>query len=130
MKTKSVLLLSTLTTAALLLIAAFAILSAVVEFTNPPVAMGVCEDDYEPDNDYTEATTVTVPSFTSHNFNNADDRDWLVFSGTAGITYTIQTMNLAISGTKHVDTKLVFYWWDGSGLVHLATHDDDGDEPF
>jgi YVTN family beta-propeller protein len=129
-KTKSVLLLSTLATAVLLLIAAFAILSTVVEFTNPPVVAGNCEDAYEPDNDYPTATTVTVPSLTSHNFHNADDKDWVAFSATAGTTYTIKTMNLAISGTKFVDTKLVFYWWDGSGLVHLATHDDDGDEPF
>jgi len=130
MKTKSVVLLSTLATAALLLIAGFAILSTVVEFTNPPVVVGACEDAYEPDNDYTTATTVTVPSLTSHSFHDADDKDWVVFSGTAGTTYTIKTMNLAISGTKYVDTKLVFYWWDGSDLVHLATHDDDGDEPF
>jgi hypothetical protein len=27
-----------------------------------------CEDAYEPDNDFTTAVTVTVPSFTSHNF--------------------------------------------------------------
>jgi YVTN family beta-propeller protein len=89
-----------------------------------------CGDAYEPDNDFTTAVTVTVPSFTSHNFDVAYDTDWVVFSGTAGITYTIKTMNLAISGTKYVDTKLVFYWWDGSGLVHLATRDDNGDEPY
>ncbi|TEU11381.1 MAG: hypothetical protein E3J21_23720 [Anaerolineales bacterium] len=130
MKTKSVLLLSTLATAALLLIAAFAILSTVVEFTNPPVAVGACEDAYEPDNDYTTATTVTVPSFTSHNFDNADDKDWVVFSGTVGITYTIKTMNLAISGTQQVDTKLFFYWWDGSGLVQLDFDADGGDEKY
>jgi len=130
MKTKFVVLLATLATAALLLIAGFAILSTVVEFTNPPVVVGACEDAYEPDNDYTAATTVTVPSLTSHGFHDADDKDWVVFSGTAGTTYTIKTMNLAISGTKYVDTKLVFYWWDGSDLVQLAFNDDDGDEPF
>jgi hypothetical protein len=130
MKTKFVVLLSTLAAAALLLIAGFAILSTVVEFTNPPVVVGACEDAYEPDNDYAEATTVVVPSITSHSFHDADDKDWVVFSGTAGITYTIKTMNLAISGTRYVDTKLVFYWWDGSDLVQLAFNDDDGDEPF
>ena len=130
MKTKSVLLLSTLAAGALSLIAAFAILSTVVEFTNPPAAAGACVDAYEPDNDYTTATTVTVPSFTSHNFDNADDKDWVVFSGTAGTTYTIKTMNLAISGTRQVDTKLFFYWWDGSDLVQLAFDTDGGDEKW
>jgi len=130
MKTKSVVLLSTLATAALLLIAGFAILSTVVEFTNPPVVVGACEDAYEPDNDYTTATTVTVPSLTSHNFDNADDKDWVVFSGTAGITYTIKTMNLAVSGTRQVDTKLFFYWWDGSDLVQLDFDADGGDEKW
>ena len=130
MKTKFVVLLATLATAALLLIAGFVILSTVGEFTNPPVVLGDCEDAYESDNDYTAATTVTVPSLTSHSFHDADDKDWVVFSGTAGTTYTIKTMNLAISGTKYVDTKLVFYWWDGSDLVQLAFNDDDGDEPF
>jgi YVTN family beta-propeller protein len=130
MKTKSVVLLSTLATAALLLMAGFAILSTVVEFTNPPVVMGACEDAYEPDNDYSAATTVTVPSLTSHNFDNADDKDWVVFSGTAGVTYTIKTMNLAVSGTRQVDTKLFFYWWDGSDLVQLDYDDDGGDEQW
>ena len=120
MKTRSVLLLSTLATAALLLIAAFAILSTVVEFTNPPTAVGACEDAYEPDNDYPTATTVTVPSFTSHNFHISGDHDWVRFWGTEGITYTIQTMNLAISGTQRVDTEMALYWWDGSDLVELA----------
>jgi YVTN family beta-propeller protein len=130
MKTKSVVLLSTLATAALLLIAGFAILSTVVEFTNPPVVVGACEDAYEPDNDYTTATTVTVPSLTSHNFDNADDKDWVVFSGTAGTTYTIKTMNLAVSGTRQVDTKLLFHWWDGSDLVQLHSDADGGDEKW
>jgi YVTN family beta-propeller protein len=130
MKTKSVVLLSTLATAALLLIAGFAILSTLVEFTNPPVVVGACEDAYEPDNDYSTATTVTVPSLTSHNFDNADDKDWVVFSGTAGVTYTIKTMNLAVSGTRQVDTKLFFYWWDGSDLVQLDFDADGGDEKW
>jgi YVTN family beta-propeller protein len=130
MKTKFVVLLATLATAALLLIAGFVILSTVVEFTNPPVVVGACEDAYEPDNDYTTATTVTVPSLTSHNFDNADDKDWVVFSGTAGITYTIKTMNLAVSGTRQVDTKLFFYWWDGSDLVQLDFDADGGDEKW
>ena len=120
MKTKSVLLLSTLATAALLLIAGFAILSTVVEFTNPPVVVGACEDAYEPDNDYPTATTVAVPSFTSHNFHISGDHDWVRFWGTEGITYTIQTMNLAISGTQRVDTEMALYWWDDSDLVELA----------
>jgi YVTN family beta-propeller protein len=126
MKTKSVVLLSTLATAALLLIVGFAILSTVVEFTNPPVVVGACEDAYEPDNDYSTATTVTVPSFTSHNFHISGDYDWVRFWGTEGITYTIQTMNLAISGTQQVDTEMALYWWDGSDLVQLAV---DGSGP-
>lgn len=117
MKTKSVLLLSTLATAALLSIAALAILSTVVEFTNPPVAVGACEDAYEPDNSYTTATTVTVPSFTSHNFHDGGDVDWVVFSGTVGITYTIETLNLAAG----VDTKV--YLRSGTGIT-LTWNDD------
>ena len=60
---KSVLLLSTLVTAALLLIAAFAILFTVAEFTNPPAAVGAREDVYERDDTCTTATTVTIHSF-------------------------------------------------------------------
>lgn len=122
LKTKSVLLLSTLATAFLLLIAAFAILSTVVEFTNPAVVVGACEDAYEPDNDFTTATTVTVPGSASHNFDNADDEDWVVFSGTVGITYTIETLNLA----TNVDTKLYLYSWNGITLTQLTSDDDSG----
>jgi len=116
-KTKFVLLLSTLAAAALLLIAAFAILSTIVEFTNPPAAVGACEDAYEPDNAYTEAMTVTVPSFTFHSFHDDGDVDWAKFWGTAGITYTIETLNLAAG----VDTKL--YLYNGIGIT-LTVNDD------
>jgi YVTN family beta-propeller protein len=122
MKTKSVLLLSTLASAALLLIAAFAILSIVVQFTNPPVARGQCEDAYEPDDTYTTTVTVTVPSFTSHNFHDAGDVDWAKFWGTVGITYTVETLNLA----DNVDTKVYLYSWNGITLTELARDDDGG----
>jgi YVTN family beta-propeller protein len=96
-----------------------------VTFTEEPSG---CEDDYEPDDIWSQATLVTPPSTTHHNFDVAYDTDWVVFSGTAGITYTIETMNLAVSGTQKVDTKLVFYWWNGSDLVWLDDDDDGGDE--
>jgi len=122
MKTKSVVLLSTLATAALLLIAGFAILSTVVEFTHPPVARGQCEDAYEPDDTYTTTVTVTVPSFTSHSFHDEGDVDWAKFWGMAGITYTVETLNLA----DNVDTKVYLYSWNGITLTELARDDDGG----
>jgi YVTN family beta-propeller protein len=87
-----------------------------------------CEDAYEPDNDFTTAVNVTLPSFTSHNFDFAGDQDWVRFWGYEGITYTIETMNLAISGTQTADTELGLYWWDGSDLVELDTDKDSGSE--
>ncbi len=79
-----------------------------------------CEDAYEPDDSRDEATTVTSPSTTHHNFDDAPDVDWVELWGTAGATYIIETLNLA----TNVDTKLNFYSWDGSTLTLLASNDD------
>jgi YVTN family beta-propeller protein len=160
-KTKLVLLLSTLTTAALLLIAVFVLLAAFsltagLTLAAPPEAVvsnspygphtveavGVgtrdpsssgdyvvvdafptssdCEDAYEPDDSQAEATIVTPPGTTRHTFHNADDVDWVGFQGIAGITYTIETINLATG----VDTELKFYSLDGITLTELYSNDD------
>jgi YVTN family beta-propeller protein len=89
-----------------------------------------CEDAYEPDDSRAEATTVVPPGTTRHNFHDEGDTDWVRFWGYEGITYTIETRNLAESGIQRVDTKLILYWWDGSNLVKLDDDDDGGDEPF
>jgi YVTN family beta-propeller protein len=83
-----------------------------------------CEDDYEPDDSRAEATIVTPPNTTHHNFHDDGDVDWVGFWGTAGITYTIETLNLTTNPTTKVDTELDLYGWDDSTLTWLATHDD------
>ncbi|MFB0534904.1 MAG: invasin domain 3-containing protein [Anaerolineae bacterium] len=95
-----------------------------VTFTAP----SGCEDDYEPDNSVEYATTVTPPSTTHHNFDTANDLDWVRFWGLAGITYTIETVNLAVSGDQQVDTKILFYY--ESDAVKLADDDDSGEPDY
>jgi hypothetical protein len=79
-------------------------------------------DAREPDNSYTEARTIaTDGSWQSHNFHAAGDQDWLKFTATAGVTYTLVTANTG----GHADTMLSLYAPNGTTL--LAFNDDDPD---
>jgi YVTN family beta-propeller protein len=83
-----------------------------------------CEDIYEPDDSRTQATIVTPPSTTRHNLHDGGDVDWVGFWGSAGITYTIETLNLTTSPTTQVNTELHLYSWHDNTLTWLAQHND------
>jgi hypothetical protein len=57
----------------------------------------------------------------SHNFHIDGDQDWVEFTATAGITYTLTTINTG----GHADTVLYLYESDGSTLID--SNDDDPD---
>lgn len=53
-------------------------------------------DAYEPDNTLDTAHPITVNGAAQiHTFHVPDDQDWLVFAATAGVSYRIETFNLA-----------------------------------
>jgi hypothetical protein len=79
-------------------------------------------DGKEPDNSYTAAKAITTNGTQqSHNFHAAGDQDWLKFTATAGVTYTLVTANTG----GHADTILSVY--DTNGTTLLAFNDDDPD---
>ncbi len=79
-------------------------------------------DGKEPDNSYAAAKRITTNGTQqSHNFHAAGDRDWLKFTATAGVTYTLATANTG----GHADTMLSLY--DTNGTTLLAFNDDDPD---
>ncbi|NTU79815.1 MAG: bacillolysin [Chloroflexales bacterium] len=79
-------------------------------------------DSYEPDNSQSAARTIEVNSATAqaHNFHVAGDQDWVTFSATSGLIYTIYTANLGTCG----DTVLELYSSDG--VVRAANDDNNG----
>jgi len=77
-------------------------------------------DGYEPDDASGQANTITVDDDAqTHNFHMPGDEDWVKFSATAGVAYTIQTLNLG----PRSDTYVYLYDTDGSTEI---THNDDG----
>ena len=75
-------------------------------------------DSYEPDNTYSQATTIsTNGTIQSHSINPAGDVDWVKFSATSGKDYTIET-----SGC---DTYIYLYSTNGTTVL---AQDDDGGE--
>ncbi len=87
---------------------------------NPPIQPAQpCPDGYEDDDSTAQAQTITVgvPQ-PDHNFEDKTDVDWVKFTATAGVRYTIMTANLS-AGT---DTVLTLYSTDG---VTFITENDD-----
>ncbi len=82
-----------------------------------------CPDIYEPDNTPAQATLFTIGSTQHHAFCVPGDQDWVRFTATAGLTYRIETLNLAAT----TDTYIELYDIDGATL--LAFDDDSGGEP-
>lgn len=83
------------------------------------VTSGASGDSYEPDNAYTDASTITVNGAAQHHtFHQSGDEDWAKFTVTASETYTITTSNL---GTN-ADTILELYDTNGTSL--LDSNDD------
>jgi len=78
-------------------------------------------DAYETDDTPASATLIATNGITqTHNIHVAGDEDWFRFAATGGVTYTIQTGDLA----PGADTYLYLYDTDGATL--LASNDDYG----
>ena len=73
-----------------------------------------CRDAYETDNVSADAKSITPNgSIQRHNFNVANDVDWVKFTTTGGSVYTITTSNLETSN----NTNLALYGTDGTTLI-------------
>lgn len=79
------------------------------------------EDEYEPDNIYTQATWIYNNSPQNHSIVPADDIDWVRFSLSTETGITIGTSG--VSG----DTRM---WLYDSELNEIAFNDDDGQSSF
>jgi hypothetical protein len=81
----------------------------------------VCPDaSREPDDSAAQARAFTVGTTEGHAFCANNDQDWVKFTGSAGTTYRLETLNLA-SGS---DTVIELYASNGTTL--LASNDDSG----
>lgn len=97
-----------------------ALLSTGLAFAQPP------PDAYEPDDDPGSANVIAADgSLQYHTLHSQLDEDWLVFQGTAGVEYTIETF--AVDPSWSTDTYL--YLYDG-GLVYITEDDDAGGPPW
>lgn len=76
-------------------------------------------DGFEPDNSRENAQHLTVGAPQPHTFYPAGDEDWVRFTATANLTYTIETVNLQASSDP------VLCLFDSAG-VELACDDDSG----
>ncbi|MEZ4728173.1 MAG: pre-peptidase C-terminal domain-containing protein [Caldilineaceae bacterium] len=76
-------------------------------------------DGFEPDNSRETAQRLTIGAPQPHTFYPAGDEDWVRFTATANLTYTIETVNLQASSDP------VLCLFDGAG-VELACDDDSG----
>jgi hypothetical protein len=84
-----------------------------------PTAIDACSayaDAYENNNTAAEAQTLTTPQ--THNFDRANDKDWLKFSALQDQTYRIKTTDLGAAA----DTNLTLFDQDAQTI--LATNDD------
>lgn len=91
--------------------------SNITDATTDPCT--TCQDAFEPDNDYTKASTITAgASVQTHNFGITADVDWLQLDLDTSAPYTIRTLNLG----ERNDTVLEIYAGDG---VSLVTSNDD-----
>jgi hypothetical protein len=74
----------------------------------------VSPDAYEADNPYGSAKAITTDGTgQTHNIHALSDQDWVKFSASANITYTLATTNTG----SYADTMLYLYGTDGSTLI-------------
>lgn len=88
---------------------------ALLRSTDPSAQLqGVCPDQYEPDNSFSQAKPI-LPNGAAqrHTFDPVGDQDWKRFQATAGRTYTATTFNLLLD----TDTTLRLYEPDGVTVV-------------
>ena len=90
---------------------------------NISTGISVClasADAYEGDDTVATAQPIALGESQAHNSDSLADEDWVKFTATGGVTYTIQTGGLGSSA----DTYLYLYDTDGNTL--LAANDDYG----
>ena len=69
-------------------------------------SQGCSQDEFEEDDNAAHANTIHIDSAAQvHNICPAEDRDWVKFSAISGITYNIETLNLASAA----DTEICLY---------------------
>ena len=84
------------------------------------VGSGCAEDSLEPNDNQDQAKALTVDgAVQTHNVCPAGDEDWAKFTATAGITYTVETLNLGAA----TDTELCLFT---AAAERLACDDDNG----
>ncbi|MDX9953134.1 MAG: Ig-like domain-containing protein [Anaerolineae bacterium] len=80
-------------------------------------SIDICDispDAYEVDNGAGSASWITTDGVAqTHNMHGADDQDWVKFSATAGITYTLRTTDIG----GYADTVLYLYGTNGTTLI-------------
>ena len=89
--------------------------------TTYDISMDSTYDAYEPDDDYTKASTLAPYCTQSrHSFHVADDEDWMAFSAVRSLTYTIETLNLG----PNCDTILALVDTDGFTIIAFIDNPD------
>jgi hypothetical protein len=81
---------------------------------------GCPSDSFETDNSTSAASTLTLNTPQQHNICPPGDVDWMKFTATPGVTYTLET---SATGSKS-DPVLCLY--DTAGAVQLLCNDDNG----
>src|ERR1035437_10189105 len=84
-------------------------------------AHGYSLDSYEPDNAWTNASTLTPSAWQDHTLHVTNDLDYTSFSAEPGHTYRMETYDLT---DTNFDTYM--YLYDSSGTNELANNDDGG----
>ncbi len=86
----------------------------------PPISTACASvtDMFEPNDSAAAAVTLTLGVTQTHHIAMPGDADWVVFTATAGVTYTLYTLRLEMDG----DTVLRLYGADGAS--ELAVSDD------
>lgn len=82
----------------------------------------VASDIYEPDNAYTNASTLAVDASQSHTYHSETDVDWVKFTATAGSYYYIRTTNTV----GRVQPRVQLYGTNGTALVSTGTLENNG----
>lgn len=79
-------------------------------------------DEYEPDDEWQDATIIAPndPTPQKHNFHDAEDADWVILPGVAEINYTLRADNLNPLSNAVVE----IYDTDGTRVLKKSENDD------
>ena len=103
--------------------------NGLVDLGNKIIFQQACTNDiYEPDNDFSQAKTISTDAIPQSHVNTpSTEEDWVKFSATAGHQYEIRTRltnDINQGDTAANDTFL--YLYDTDGATVLASNDDVG----